>query len=237
VHGLRRRRCSLGKAEAVAVIETSRLLPADQIDRGKARAARAGALFGCLALVPDILAVLLSGSATLLADVLKSGSETVGLFLTWGLLARIVRSRDAGRKVDIVRLERWASGILAAALFVSAGVVLATAVSRLATPILIEQVWLGVLANIGAAVINLRLCVHNRRLWRERQSRSLEAQWRLFVTKLVTNLVVIATLLASVLLVGFWWTPYLDPLTSLLVGGFILLNAWRVARLTAGAAV
>lgn len=216
----------------MALIDPTRLPPAERIDRDKARAALTGALFGCLALTPDIGAVILSGSATLLADVLKSGSETIGLFLTWALLLRIVRARDQGQPVDVVGLERWASGILAVALFVSAGVVLVTAALRLMNPVLLVHVELGVLANIAAATINSRLCWQNRRLARVQSSPSLEAQWRLYVTKVVTNLVVIATLLASAMLTSFWWTPYLDPVVSLLVGGFILVNAGRVVRLT-----
>lgn len=206
---------------------------ADQIDRAKVRGARTGALFGCLSLAPDIVAVVLSGSATLLADVLKSGTETVGLFLTWSLLARVVWERDRGRPVDVAHLERLASGALAVALFISAAVVLTTAAFRLSSPVRIERVELGVLVNLAAAAINIRLCWQNLALWRRRPSPAVEAQWRLFGTKLVTNLAVIATLLGSVLLVDASWSVYLDPLTSLAVGAFIIANVWRVARLSA----
>jgi ferrous-iron efflux pump FieF len=198
-------------------------------DRAKTRTTLVGLLFGVAGLLPGVVTVLLSGSVTLLADLLKSGTETVALLLTWLVLLYQARQHRLGRPVDAVHLEAYVSLGLCASLCVAFAIVVATAVSRLGEPVPIGQVEFGVLLSAASAVVNARLWLRNRQLARD-GSLAMRSQAYLFRTKLASNLTVIATLLGSVLLLDYAWARYLDPAVSLCLAAFIGLSAVRTGR-------
>lgn len=193
------------------------------------RSVFAGLLIGAVALIPGLVAVILGHSTTLLADWLRSFSETFAILLSWLTLRKVTRGSRADYDYGYGKLESLSSLIVAAAMTLSFAAVVFIAVSRIRQPEPVRQVGWGLVVSIGAAMINLTLWRRNYHLARQEQSPIMESQWRLFRAKAVVNLTVILTLGLSVLLRRFAWSVYIDPIGSLIVAGFLLASAYQVA--------
>jgi ferrous-iron efflux pump FieF len=71
-------------------------------------------------------------------------------------------------------------------------------------------------------------------LARREPSPIMESQWRLYRIKSIANLCTIAALGGSVLLRSQPWSVYIDPIGSLILSGFLLASAYRVAASSVG---
>jgi ferrous-iron efflux pump FieF len=197
--------------------------------QARERSVFTGLLFGAVTLIPGLVAVILGHSTTLLADWLRSFSETFAILLSWLTLRKVTRGRRTDYDYGYGKLESLSSLIVAAAMTLSFAAIVFSAVSRIRQPEPVKQVGWGLLISTGAAVINVVLWRRNYRLAQQEQSPIMESQWRLFRAKAVVNVTVISALGLSVLLRRFTWSLYVDPIGSLIVAGFLLASAYQVA--------
>jgi cation diffusion facilitator family transporter len=199
------------------------------ISQEKERSVRAGWLLGLFSLLPTVLAVVIGHSTTLLAGLFKMVCETFASFLAWLSLRKVARGKTGVYQYGYGKLESLSSLTVAGAMVISFTIVLYGAIDRVRHPAPVGQVWLGLLTTFIALALNIWLWLKNYRLARRDPSPIMESQWRLFRTKAINNLSVISALGLSVLLRSYSWSLYIDPLGSLIVAGFLLSSAYRVA--------
>ena len=177
--------------------------------QARERSVFAGLLFGAVALIPGLVAVILGHSTTLLADWLRSFTETFAILLSWLTLRKVTRGGRSTYDYGYGKMESLSSLIVATAMALSFAAVVFSAISRIRQPEPVRQVGWGLLLSIAAAAINVTLWQRNYRLARQEPSPIMESQWRLFRAKAVVNLTVILALGLSVLLREFAWSVYI----------------------------
>src|SRR5690606_16592246 len=97
---------------------------------------------------------------------------------------------------------------------------------RLIAPHALVQVGLGMMASVGASLINLLLARVLLRAGRRHGSVTLQAGAQHLMTDVWTTVGVL-TAVALVWLTGWLW---LDPAVALLVAAFIMRTGWLLAR-------
>ncbi len=197
--------------------------------REKERSVRAAFLLGLLTFFPDLAAVILGQSATLLAGFFKTTSETIATLLAWLSLRKLTTGKTDVYNYGYGKLENLSSLAVAGAMMLSFGLVISIAFGRFLHPTRVGQVWLGLLISAVACFANVYFWQSNYRLARKEPSPLMESQWRLYRIKSISNLCTITSLGLSVLLRDQPWAIYIDPIGSLILCGFLLTSAYRVA--------
>ena len=177
---------------------------------------------------PNVVSILLSNSVLLLADLLKTASETFATFLSWLALRRLQQGKTFDYNYGQGKLENLSSLVVGGALFVSWMVVSGCAVQRFLHPMPIGNVSLALFLTGGSLLFNLWIWHQNRQLNRVSPSPIVEAQWRLYRAKAATNLCVLTSMIVSVIFRGQQWATYLDPLGAMILSGLLLYSAYRV---------
>jgi ferrous-iron efflux pump FieF len=182
-----------------------------------------------LILVPETAAVILSGSVTLLSDVIKCANEMLATF--FALL--VIRRMKAGGKFTydygMGKFETLTRLTTGAAMVVSLCILVLFTIHRIANPTHFD---------IDAAIIGIPLMLvataadyHHWQKYYHRAKKDpspiMEAQWRLRRAKTFSNLLVFSALSLSVLLVQYSWAEYIDPIASFLIIGFLLFAGYR----------
>ncbi|CAN5409513.1 hypothetical protein BH10CHL1_BH10CHL1_06610 [soil metagenome] len=197
--------------------------------REKTRSVRAAFLLGVLTFIPDLAAVLLGQSATLLAGFFKTTSETIATLLAWLSLRKLATGKTDVYNYGYGKLENLSSLAVAGAMLLSFGLVVSIAFGRFLHPTRVGQVWLGLLISSVACFANVYFWRTNYRLARQESSPVMESQWRLYRIKSISNLCTITSLGLSLLLRQQPWSVYIDPIGSLILCGFLLTSAYQVA--------
>jgi cobalt-zinc-cadmium efflux system protein len=176
-----------------------------------------------LVMVVELVGGWLSGSLALLADaghMLADGAAlAVALFASW--IAQ--RPATAQRSFGFMRLEILAALVNGAVLIVIAIGIGIEAWRRLRAPppvdggLLLGVAGIGLLANVVAALVLHRGHQHSLN------------QRGAYLHVLGDLLGSIGALLAGVIVLATGWTPA-DPLISVLIGGLVLVSAWRLVK-------
>jgi cation diffusion facilitator family transporter len=188
-----------------------------------------GLCMDLLILIPETVAVILSGSATLLSDVIKCANEI--LATSFALL--IIRRMKAGGKFTydygMGKFETLTRIITGSVMFVSLCILVLFTIHRILEPEHFEM---------SAAIIGIPLMIlasiadsyHWQKFYRRaRQDPSpiMEAQWRFRRAKTFSNLLILAALCLSVIFVQYSWASYIDPIVSFMIIGFLLFAGYR----------
>jgi len=197
--------------------------------REKERSVRSAFLLGLLTFFPDLAAVILGQSATILAGFLKTTAETLATLLAWLSLRKLTTGKTDVYNYGYGKLESLSSLAVAGAMFISFGLVIAVAIGRFLNPTPVGQVGLGLAISTVACFANVYFWRRNYVLARQEPSPLMESQWRLYRIKTIANLSTVAALGLSVLLRQQAWSVYIDPIGSLILCGFLLASAYRVA--------
>jgi cation diffusion facilitator family transporter len=175
-------------------------------------------------------ALLASQSAVVLADFLKTGLEFVAVLLAWLAIRRITRGAGATYDYGIGKLENLSSLAVATLMMLVFLVIVGNAIRGIILPSHIGGV--GVYVSL---VLQVVYCGINGALWQRAQraasaenSPIMAAQAKLFFTKLVGNVFIFGSLVASLVLAGHEWSVYIDPIASLVIAGSILMSALGV---------
>ena len=170
------------------------------------------------------IAYLLSGSVGLLSDALESIVNLVTAVTALCLITIARRPPDEDHAYGHAKAEYFASMVTGGFITVASGSILYTAVLRLLNPEPLEQVGLGVLVSLGAAVVNLVVSRVLIRAGQKHRSPALEAEGKHLQTDVITSGGV-AVGLGLVWLTG--WVA-LDSVIALIVGAQIGVMGLRL---------
>ncbi len=134
-----------------------------------------------------LVAYLLSGSVGLLSDALESGVNLITAVSALWLLNVARRPPDDDHAYGHAKAEYFASLITGGFITVAAGAILVTAVVRLFNPQPLEQVGLGVLVSLSAAVVNFVVSRILIRAGQTHRSPALEAEGQHLYTDVLTT--------------------------------------------------
>lgn len=180
--------------------------------------------------IPNIIAVLLSGSVTMLADVVKDGNEILATFLAWIVLRKLAKGSTGTYDYGMGKFETFTGFVTGVVMFVSLLLVFYTGIDRILDP---EQIQAeGTLLGIGIYVIsigaNTRQWLKSLQVSKEGLSPIMESQWRLFRIKAISDALVLVTLVVSIVFHEFWWSWFFDPISSIIIGIILLLSGYHI---------
>ncbi len=196
----------------------------------KERATQQALVAGVLDTVVSLGALLAASSSVLLADFLKTSLECVAVLLAWLSLRRIIHGRNQAFDFGIGKLESLSSVFVGVLMTLGVVVIVVNAVLNIMNPSHISGVgvYISGAAQLVFGVINTRMAFNARRLARQSASPIIMAQQQLFTSRAVGNGFIFASLALSMLLHGYAWSVYIDPIASLIVAGFIGFSAMGV---------
>lgn len=160
----------------------------------------------------------LTGSVGLLSDALESGVNLVTAVFALVILTIAAQPPDEAHEYGHSKAEYFAGGIEGSLILVAAVMIGYAAVQRLLQPQPLEQVNLGLLISVLAAIGNGFTALVLLRVGRQHNSITLTANARHLLTDVWTSVGVIVGVLA----VGITGWQWLDPLLALLVALHII---------------
>jgi len=188
-----------------------------------------GLVIDILILIPETAAVLLSGSATLLSDIIKGANEILATSFALLIIRRVTLGGKFTYDYGMGKFESLTRIITGAVMFISLCILLLFTAHRILVP---EHF------DMDAAVIGIPLLIlasiADSYHWRKNYLRAqkdpspiMEAQWRLRRAKTFSDLLIVFALALSVILVQYSWAMYIDPAVSFIIIGFLLLAGYR----------
>lgn len=171
----------------------------------------------------------LTGSVGLLSDALESGVNLVAALLALIALTIAAQPPDEEHAYGHAKAEYFSSGVEGVLILIAALTIGATAVPRLFNPQPIEQVGLGLIISVVAALLNLATATILLRAGRQYDSITLTADAQHLLSDVWTSVGVVLGV-GAVALTGW---QILDPLIALLVAGQILYYGVRLVRKSA----
>nr|WP_321350886.1 cation transporter [uncultured Methanoregula sp.] len=188
-----------------------------------------GLVIDILILIPESIAVLLSGSATLLSDVIKGANEILATTFALIIIRRVTLGGKFTYDYGMGKFESLTRIITGAVMLVSLVILLVFTAHRILVPEHIE---------ISAAIIGIPLMllasIADSYHWKKNHARAqkdptpiMEAQWRLRRAKTFSDLLILAALVLSVIFAHQSWAMYIDPVVSFVIIGFLLLAGYR----------
>ncbi len=188
-----------------------------------------GLCIDLLILIPESLAVLLSGSATLLADVIKGANEILATSFALLIIRRVTLGGKFTYDYGMGKFESLTRIITGGVMLVSLVILLIFTINRIVNPehFDMDAAFIGIPLMILAGIADSYHWKKNYRLAQKEPSPIMEAQWRLRRAKTFSDLLILVALVLSVLLVQYSWAEYIDPVVSFVIIGFLLLAGYR----------
>jgi cation diffusion facilitator family transporter len=171
-------------------------------------------------------AYIITGSVGLLADALESGVNLIAAVFALIILGIAAQPPDDEHAYGHTKAEYFAGGAEGTLIFIAAITIGLTAIDRLANPLLPEQLGLGLVVSVVAAILNLVVARILLRAGRQYRSITLEADARHLMTDVWTTGGVLVGI-AAVALTGW---AVLDPIIALLVAAQILFAGLKLVR-------
>lgn len=171
-------------------------------------------------------AFFITGSVGLLSDALESGVNLIAAVFALIILGVAAQPPDEEHAYGHSKVEYFAGGVEGTLIFLAAITIGVTAIDRLANPQLPEQLGLGLVISVVAAILNLMVARVLLRAGRQYRSITLEADARHLMTDVWTT----AGVLVGVGAVALTGWEILDPLIALLVAVQILVAGLRLVR-------
>jgi cation diffusion facilitator family transporter len=171
----------------------------------------------------------LTGSVGFLSDALESVVNLAGAAMALAMLTVAERPADEGHAFGHGKAEYFSSGFEGLLILVAALAIAISAIDRLLHPQLLEQVDVGLLVSIVAALINLIVGRLLLRVGRRHRSITLEADGHHLLTDVWTSTGVIVGVGAVAVTHWLW----IDPALALLVAANIVGTAWRLLQRSA----
>lgn len=173
----------------------------------------------------------MTGSVSLLSDALESLVNLAGALMALAMLTVAAMPEDENHHFGHGKAEYFSSAFEGFLILVAALAIGYTAVERLLHPRAIEQVGIGLLVSVIAALVNFGAARVLLAAGRQYRSITLEADARHLMTDVWTSVGVIVAV-SAVVVTGWNW---LDPVIALLVAANIVRTGWILLhRSTAG---
>jgi len=169
-------------------------------------------------------AYVVTGSVGLLSDAAESVVNLVAAIIALVALSVAAKPADESHHYGHGKAEYFSAGAEGMMIFISAAVILVSAVQRFLHPVALESVGLGLAISLVASVVNGVVAVVLLRAGRIHRSVTLTADGRHLLTDVWTS----AGVLIGVLLVALTGWERLDPLVATAVGINILVTGGRL---------
>jgi ferrous-iron efflux pump FieF len=182
-----------------------------------------------LIIIPETIAIILSGSATLLSDVIKCANEMLATAFALLVIRRVTLGGKFSYDYGMGKFESLTRIITGGVMFVSLCILFIFTSYRLLNPepFDIDAAIIGIpLMILAATADSYHWRTYHRRALAE-PSPIIEAQWRLRRAKTFSDLLILLALVLSVLLASYHWAEYIDPIVSFIIIGFLLLAGYR----------
>lgn len=179
--------------------------------------------------LPEIAAVILSGSVTLFADVMKCGNEILATFFALLIIIKMKRGGSFTYDYGMGKFETMTRIATGGVMLVSIFIIFFSAFNRIfmPEPLQPEGVMIAVPLMLITAIVDTYLWQKNYRISKSDPSPIMESQWRLRRAKAFADISVLLSLVLSFGLVAYPWSVYIDPGVSFIIIGFLLLAGWR----------
>lgn len=172
-----------------------------------------------------------TGSVGLLSDAAESVVNLIAAVVALFALRIAARPADKNHNFGHSKAEYFSSAIEGVMIFVAAAAIVVFAIQRLIFPRPLEEIGVGLVISVFAALVNGGVAVVLMRAGREHNSITLRADAHHLFTDLITS----GGVVIGVILVGLTGWNWLDPVVALLVGVNILWTGWRlVSESTSG---
>ena len=183
-----------------------------------------------VAVVVVAFTVLTSNSVALLADLCNSTLELAADVVAFATF-RLLRSRGMSHmEYGLGKFENVASLLIGLLMFLGALGLVVVTIERFQNPEHLQGSGIGVaIASIVIlGLVNAWMLAKTRRLAGDDATPIIEAQIKLFRTKMLTDFVLACALVGSSLL-GDEWAHNLDPLAALIIIVLMVNEAWHLA--------
>lgn len=188
-------------------------------------------LIDIVVVVIRIVVAVLSNSMAMYATAAKSIISIITAFISWISLKLSGRQENDAYNYGLGKLESLSSIVKASALLISFAIIIYTSIGRLYLPVAMGghgayiAMGFSLFFTLGNAYrwFRLRKC-----LTADERSPVLVSQYQATNASIIVNAGSFLAIALSLCLAGYPWAGYIDPVVSILLSGFILLNAYLI---------
>ncbi len=179
-----------------------------------------------LTIALKVSAFVVTGSVGLLSDAIESSVNLVAAFVALAVLSIAAQPPDEEHEYGHSKAEYFAGGVEGALIMVAAIVIAVSAISRFANPQELEQLDIGLVVSVIAALLNLFVARTLLRAGKQYRSVALEANARHLLTDVWTT---VGVLLGIVAVAVTGWLR-LDAIIAMAVAVQIVISGLKLIR-------
>jgi len=196
----------------------------------KESSVRIAALSGAADTVVCSIAAATSNSSLLLADALKTGFEFIAVLLAWLSIRRITRGGGQDFEFGIGKLENLASLVIGSLMVLGVSVISFAAIRSIINPSHASGIgiYISLADQVVFGVLNGYLMRQASQAAKHENSPIMAAQAKMFFAMFFGNVFIFVTVSLGLLLHGFEWSVYIDPLAALVVAATIVMAVIEV---------
>lgn len=177
-------------------------------------------------IVLKMVAAWVTGSVGFLSDAIETVINFVAAVVGLWALKLSAKPADKNHNFGHSKAEYFSAQVEGSLILVAAVAIIYTSIDRLLNPQPLEQLGIGLLFSVAAALLNAAAGYALVRAGKRYRSITLEADGKHLLTDVLTTVGVIVGM-ALVALTGW---EILDPIVALLVGANILLTGYKLLR-------
>ena len=176
-------------------------------------------------------AAFFSNSLTIMSDFFKEIADFMSVFFAL-LTLRVINGHKENEKFSygIGKLENLASIGVSLLMLMSAAFILYQAFGRLQHPEHPQGTLPGIAIFSISAIFSFIMFLRNQKILKTQKSAIVDSQMRLWLSKAWLDGLMATVLILSSLLSHYYWSAYLDPLTSLVGVVFLMHGAWKISN-------
>ncbi|MDR9458899.1 MAG: cation diffusion facilitator family transporter [Dehalococcoidia bacterium] len=194
--------------------------------RTKTGAAGLSVLSNTLLILLKLVAGILSGSVSIIAEAIHSGIDLLAALIAFVSLRIAGRPADREHPFGHGKVENVSGTIEAVLIFVAAIFIIYEAINRIIAGASVEYLGIGIAVMAISVVVNIIVSRHLLRIARDSDSIALEADARHLTADVYTSLGV----LAGLVVVQVTGLNILDPIIAIGVSLFIMRAAYNLTR-------
>lgn len=194
--------------------------------RTKTGAAGLSVLSNTLLILLKLVAGILTGSVSIIAEAIHSGIDLLAALIAFVSLRIAGRPADREHPFGHGKVENVSGTIEAVLIFVAAILIIYQAINRIIAGAIVEYLSIGITVMAISVVVNIIVSRHLLRIARDSDSIALEADARHLTADVYTSLGV----LAGLVVVQVTGLNILDPIIAICVSIFILRAAYNLTR-------
>jgi cation diffusion facilitator family transporter len=194
--------------------------------RTKTGAAGLSVLSNTLLILLKLVAGILSGSVSIIAEAIHSGIDLLAALIAFVSLRIAGRPADREHPFGHGKVENVSGTIEAVLIFVAAIFIIYEAINRIIAGASVEYLGIGIAVMAISVVVNIIVSRHLLRISRDADSIALEADARHLTADVYTSLGV----MAGLVVVQVTGLNILDPIIAIGVSIFIMRAAYNLTR-------